>query len=116
MSLYLLRYRSYPIKENKGDRKKNFAGLFWMDRNIVFCYGSLLSMVENSKLFMEYLLKKPLFKKIPERKSVASLYSFSVMFNTKCFVKGGGDRQLQTLDIYNCNFINSAKSCLLKLY
>lgn len=85
-----------------------------MDRNIVFCYVSLMSMVEKSKLFMEYLLKKPLFKKTPERKSISSPYSFSVIFNTKYIVKGGGDRQLQTLDIYNCNFINSVKSFLLE--
>lgn len=66
------------------------------------------------KIIYGVLVEKATFKKTPERKSISSPYSFSVIFNTKYIVKGGGGRQLQTLGIYNCNFINSVKSFLLK--
>lgn len=47
-------------KRKQGWQEDESTGLFWMNSNIVFCYVSLASMVEKSKLFMEYLLKKPL--------------------------------------------------------
>lgn len=75
-------------KRKQGWQEDEFTGLFWMDSNIVFCYVSLASMVEKSKLFLEYLLKKTLKKKIPEGKSISSPFSFSVLSNSKYIVKG----------------------------
>lgn len=69
-----------------------------MDRNIVFCYVSLKSTAEKSKLFMEYLLKKTLRKKHMKRESISSPYSLSAIFNIKYIMRSGGSRQLRTLD------------------
>lgn len=79
-SSYLLQYRNCPIKENKADTKVNFTGLFWMDRNTVFCYVSLMSMVEKSKLFTEYLLKKSFKKKKRKKTSCKEKYFLTLFF------------------------------------